>query len=226
MSDIFKEKLSSSDVAQLNRILRKIDMDLFLPLLLEMVLLNVKHAKENIVSMRWDWILVGHLQFNYNSQAQVQAQDATKKLNIQRDNSLALTFLVHFGPICALYSVMFFRKKRSAYSYTNEKCWTTNLFSIKRINYFSCAYPKAWLSWWTWFTSILFNNCFCSFNEYFELYLEEKGLEQIPGTENIPDDVKMKHLKAVWNAAVQLSDDFHKGSQSAAAWSLPALKFL
>lgn len=135
MSDTFKEKLSSSDVAQLNRILRKIDMDLFLPLLLEMVLLNVKHAKENIVSMRWDWILVGHLQFNYNSQAQVQAQDATKKLNIQRDNSLALTFLVHFGPICTLYSVMFFRKKRSAYSYTNEKCWTTNLFSIKRISY-------------------------------------------------------------------------------------------
>ena len=52
MSDVFKEKLSSSDVAQLNRILRKIDMDLFLPRLLEMVLLNVKHAKENIVSMR------------------------------------------------------------------------------------------------------------------------------------------------------------------------------
>ena len=71
--------------------------------------------------------------------------------------------------------------------------------------------------------SILFNNCFCSFNEYFELYLEEKGLEQVPGTENISDDVKMKHLKAVWNAAVQLSDDFHKGSQTAAAWSLPAL---
>lgn len=107
MSDIFKEKLSSSDLAQLNRILRKIDMDLFLPRLLEMVLLNVKHAKENIVSM--------------------------------------------------------------------------------------------------------------SFNEYFELYLEEKGLEQVPGTENISDDVKMKHLKAVWNAAVQLSDDFHKGSQTAAA---------
>ena len=60
MSDIFKEKLSSSDVAQLNRILRKIDMDLFLPRLLEMVLLNVKHVKENIVSMRWDWILLGY----------------------------------------------------------------------------------------------------------------------------------------------------------------------
>lgn len=61
--------------------------------------------------------------------------------------------------------------------------------------------------------SILFKNCFCSFNEYFELYLEEKGLEQVPGTENISDDVEMRHLKAVWNAAVQLSDDFHKGSQ-------------
>ena len=57
MSDIFKEKLSSSDLAQLNRVLRKIDMDVFLPRLLEMILLNVKHAKENIVSMRWDWIL-------------------------------------------------------------------------------------------------------------------------------------------------------------------------
>ena len=52
MPDFFKEKLSSSDVAQLNRVLRKIDMDLFLPHLLEMILLNVKHAKENITSMR------------------------------------------------------------------------------------------------------------------------------------------------------------------------------
>ena len=64
MPDIFKKKLSSSaDVAELNRILRKIDMDVFLPRLLEMILLNVKHAEENIVSMRWDWILLGHLQF-------------------------------------------------------------------------------------------------------------------------------------------------------------------
>ena len=107
MSDIFKEKLSSSDVAQLNRILRKIDMDLFLPRLLEMVLLNVKHAKENIVSMRWDWILLGHLHFKYNLWAQVQAQDTAKGLNIQRDNSLASTSLVDFGPICTLYSVVF-----------------------------------------------------------------------------------------------------------------------
>ena len=52
MSDIFKEKLSSSEVAHLNRTLRKIDMDLFLPHLLEMILLNVKHAKENVTSMR------------------------------------------------------------------------------------------------------------------------------------------------------------------------------
>lgn len=58
--------------------------------------------------------------------------------------------------------------------------------------------------------SIIFNNCLCSFNEYLELYLEEKGLEQVSGTENISDDVEMKHLKAVWSAAVQLSDDFYK----------------
>ena len=42
-------------------------------------------------------------------------------------------------------------------------------------------------------------------------------MEQIPGTENIPDTVHMRHVKAVWNSAVQLSDDFHKGNQSAAA---------
>ena len=96
MSDIFKEKLSSSDLAQLNRILRKIDMDLFLPRLLEMVLLNVKHAKENIVSMRWDWILLGSS----------SGTRYAKKLNIQRDNSLASTSLVDFGPICTLYSVL------------------------------------------------------------------------------------------------------------------------
>lgn len=52
MPDIFKEKLSSSDVAHLNRVLRKIDMDVFLPHLLEMILLNVKHAEENIATMR------------------------------------------------------------------------------------------------------------------------------------------------------------------------------
>ena len=69
MSDIFKEKLSSSDVAQLNRTLRKIDMDSFLPRLLEMILLKVKHAKESDVSMWWDWILLGHLQFLRNSSA-------------------------------------------------------------------------------------------------------------------------------------------------------------
>ena len=61
------------------------------------------------------------------------------------------------------------------------------------------------------------SNYYSSFGEYLELYLAEKRLEQIPGTEDISDDVKMKHVKAVWNSAVQLSDDFHKGSQPAAA---------
>ena len=60
----------------------------------------------------------------------------------------------------------------------------------------------------------------CSFGEYLELCLADKGLEQIPGTENIPENVKMTHLKAVWNSAVQLSDDFHKERQSAAAWEV------
>ena len=90
------------------------------------------------------------------------------------------------------------------------------MFSVKTTSYY--AVPVAWLSSWTQFKSILLNIFFfCSFNEYFELYLADKGLEQIPGTENISDDVQMKHLKAVWNAAVQLSDDFHKGGQSDAA---------
>ena len=52
MPDVFKEKLSSTDVAHLNRVLRKIDMDLFLPRLLEMILLKVKHAEENVATMR------------------------------------------------------------------------------------------------------------------------------------------------------------------------------
>lgn len=49
----------------------------------------------------------------------------------------------------------------------------------------------------------------CSFREYLELCLENKGLEQIPGMDNIPDNIKMIHLKAVWNSAIQLSDDFY-----------------
>ena len=69
MSDIFKEKLSSKDVAQLYDTLRKIHMDSFLPRLLEMILLKVKHAKESDVSMRFDWILLGYLQFLRNSSA-------------------------------------------------------------------------------------------------------------------------------------------------------------
>jgi len=52
MPEMFKEKLSSSDMAHLNRVLRKIDMDVFLPHLLETILLNVKHAEENIATMR------------------------------------------------------------------------------------------------------------------------------------------------------------------------------
>ncbi|KAJ7339392.1 hypothetical protein OS493_005787 [Desmophyllum pertusum] len=107
MPDVFMERLGSSDLAHLNRVLRKIDMDLFLPQLLEMILLNVKNDAENISTM--------------------------------------------------------------------------------------------------------------SFGEYLELCLADKGVEQIPGTENIPDDIKMTHLKAVWNSAVQLSDDYHKERQSTTA---------
>ena len=57
-----------------------------------------------------------------------------------------------------------------------------------------------------------------SFAEYLELCLADKGLEQIPGTENIPDNILMKHVKAVWNSAVQLSDDFHQERLAATAW--------
>ena len=52
MPGFLKTKLSFSDAAHLNRVLRKIDMEHFLPLLLEMILLNVKHAEENIAEMR------------------------------------------------------------------------------------------------------------------------------------------------------------------------------
>ncbi|XP_067057901.1 E3 ubiquitin-protein ligase rnf213-alpha-like isoform X3 [Acropora muricata] len=51
MPEFLKAKLSTSDAAHLNRVLRKIDMERFLPLLVEMILLNVNHAKENIVEM-------------------------------------------------------------------------------------------------------------------------------------------------------------------------------
>lgn len=57
-----------------------------------------------------------------------------------------------------------------------------------------------------------------SFAEYLELCLADKGLEQIPGTENIPGNIQMKHVKAVWNCAVQLSDDFHQERRATTAW--------
>ncbi|PFX19443.1 E3 ubiquitin-protein ligase RNF213 [Stylophora pistillata] len=104
LPDVFKEKLSTSEQASLNRVLRKIDMDIFLPQLLQIILLNVKKDGETISTM--------------------------------------------------------------------------------------------------------------SFEEYLDLCLANKGLEQIPGTENIPEGIKMVHLKAVWNSAVQLSDDFHKDRQA------------
>lgn len=107
MSDVFKVKLSSSVAGHLNRVLRKIDMEHFLPQLLEMILLKVKHADENVADM--------------------------------------------------------------------------------------------------------------SFREYLELYLAEKNLDQIPGMENIPENVHMKHLQAVWSSAVKLCDDFRGGSQSLSA---------
>lgn len=52
MSDIFKEELSSSQAEHLNRALRTVDMHMFLPQLLEMILLNVQHAEENVATMR------------------------------------------------------------------------------------------------------------------------------------------------------------------------------
>ena len=50
--DVFKEKLSSSEKTKLNRMLRKIDMDIFLPQLLQIILLNVKKDGERISTMR------------------------------------------------------------------------------------------------------------------------------------------------------------------------------
>ena len=50
--DVFKEKLSSSEKTRLNRMLRKIDMDIFLPQLLQIILLNVKKDGETISTMR------------------------------------------------------------------------------------------------------------------------------------------------------------------------------
>jgi len=54
---------------------------------------------------------------------------------------------------------------------------------------------------------------FCSFLEYMELYLAEKNLGEIPGMENLPHAVHMKHLQAVWNPAVLLCVDSRSGSQ-------------
>ena len=52
MPEFFKGRLTSNDASHLNRVLRKIDMERFLPLLLEMILLKVKHAEENTADMR------------------------------------------------------------------------------------------------------------------------------------------------------------------------------
>ena len=52
LSDVFKEKLGSSEKTRLNRVLRKIDMDIFLPQLLQIILLNVKKDGETISTMR------------------------------------------------------------------------------------------------------------------------------------------------------------------------------
>ncbi|XP_022803330.1 E3 ubiquitin-protein ligase rnf213-alpha-like isoform X2 [Stylophora pistillata] len=106
LSDAFKKKLSTKEQTTLSRVLRKIDMDIFLPQLLQIILLNVKKDGETISTM--------------------------------------------------------------------------------------------------------------SFGEYLDLCFPERGLEQIPGAANIPDCIKMMHLKAVWNAAVHLSDDFHRDRQAQA----------
>ena len=57
---------------------------------------------------------------------------------------------------------------------------------------------------------------FCRFLEYMELYLAEKNVGEIPGMEDIPDVVHMKHLQAVWNSAVLLCVDSRSGSQYSA----------
>ena len=80
--------------------------------------------------MRLDF--AGHLHFKYNLWAQVQAQDTAKKLNIQRDNSLASTSLVDFGPICTLYSVVFqgpVRRPISAFFLVFKSIFSHNFLS-------------------------------------------------------------------------------------------------
>ena len=52
LSDVFKEKLGSSEKARLNRVLRKIDIDMFLPQLLQIILLNVEKDGATISTMR------------------------------------------------------------------------------------------------------------------------------------------------------------------------------
>ena len=52
LSDVFKEKLGLSEKTRLNRVLRKIDMDIFLPQLVQIILLNVKKDGETISTMR------------------------------------------------------------------------------------------------------------------------------------------------------------------------------
>ena len=52
LPDVFKEKLRSSEKGSLNSVLRKIDMDIFLPQLLQIILLNVKKDGETISTMR------------------------------------------------------------------------------------------------------------------------------------------------------------------------------
>ena len=52
LPDVFKEKLGSSEKTRLDSVLRKTDMDIFLPQLLQIILLNVKKDGETISTMR------------------------------------------------------------------------------------------------------------------------------------------------------------------------------
>ena len=85
-----------------------------------------------------------------------------------------------------------------------------NVFGSFSLWYLSTTLSLVYFSWELplyFFTIAILSS---SFAEYLELCLADKGLEQIPGTENIPAIIQMKHVKAVWNSAVQLSDDFHE----------------
>lgn len=58
---------------------------------------------------------------------------------------------------------------------------------------------------------------FFSLSEYIQWHLDNKGHEPVPGLDELPADVHLKHVINAWRTSVELWDSYHDKRDYASA---------